>query len=107
LSHFASYNQSLTNLPRFEKIDFTISNSSETLITYPDGFDKDNTSVISLIVKTSNIVYHQIPIFTSNASYSGNSFMNQSVFYKDDGIHFYNAQSTYRGKSAVVRVMRF
>lgn len=99
--------QSLTNLPRFEKIDFTISNSSETLITYPDGFDKDNTSVISLIVKTSNIVYHQIPIFTSNASYSGNSFMNQSVFYKDDGIHFYNAQSTYRGKSAVVRVMRF
>lgn len=107
LFHFTSHNQSLTNLPRFEKIDFTISNSSETLITYPDGFDKDNTSVISLIVKTSNIVYHQIPIFTSNASYSGNSFMNQSVFYKDDGIHFYNAQSTYRGKSAVVRVMRF
>lgn len=104
---FTEVNQSLTNLPRFEKIDFTISNSSETLITYPDGFDKDNTSVISLIVKTSNIVYHQIPIFTSNASYSGNSFMNQSVFYKDDGIHFYNAQSTYRGKSAVVRVMRF
>lgn len=105
--HFTSHNQSLTNLPRFEKIDFTISNASETLIEYPDGFNKDNISVISLIIKTSNTVYHQIPIFNQNASYSDNSFMNQSVFYKNDGIHFYNAQSTYRGKSAVVRVMRF
>lgn len=100
-------NQSLTNLPRFEKINFTISNSSETVIDYPDGFNKDNTSVLSLIIKTSDVTYNQIPIFNQNASYHGNSFMNQSVFYKDDGIHFYNAQSTYRGKSAVVRVMRF
>lgn len=101
------WNQSLTNLPRFEKIDFKISNTSETLIEYPDGFNKNNTSVLSLIIKTSDVTYNQIPIFTQDASYHGNSFMNQSVFYKDDGIHFYNAQSTYRGKSAVVRVMKF
>ena len=100
-------NQSLTNLPRFEKINFTISNSSETVIDYPDGFNKDNTSVLSLIIKTSDVTYNQIPIFNQNATYSGNSFMNQSVFYKNDGIHFYNAQSTYRGMSAVVNVMRF
>lgn len=99
--------QSLTNLPHFEKIDFKISNTSETLIEYPDGFNKNNISVVSLIIKTSDTVYHQIPIFTQDASYHGNSFMNQSVFYKDDGIHFYNAQSTYRGKSAVIKVMRF
>ncbi len=105
--HFTSHNQSLTNLPHFEKIDFKISNTSETLIEYPDGFNKNNISVVSLIIKTSDTVYHQIPIFTQDASYHGNSFMNQSVFYKDDGIHFYNAQSTYRGKSAVIKVMRF
>lgn len=103
----AEINQSLINLPRFEKINFTISNSSETVIDYPDGFNKDNTSVLSLIIETSDVTYNQIPIFNQNATYSGNSFMNQSVFYKNDGIHFYNAQSTYRGMSAVVRVMRF
>ena len=107
LFHFTSHNQSLTNLPRFEKINFTISNSSETVIDYPDGFNKDNTSVLSLIIKTSDVTYNQIPVFNQNVTYSGNSFMNQSVFYKNDGIHFYNAQSTYRGMSAVVRVMRF
>lgn len=104
---FADVSQSLINLPRFEKINFTISNSSETVIDYPDGFNKDNTSVLSLIIETSDVTYNQIPIFNQNATYSGNSFMNQSVFYKNDGIHFYNAQSTYRGMSAVVRVMRF
>ena len=102
-----AYNKGLTYLPRFEKIDFTIANTSETLIEHPDGFNKDNISVISLIIKTSNTVYHQIPIFTQNTSYQSNSFMNQSVFYKDDGIHFYNAQSTYRGKSAVIRIIKF
>lgn len=107
ISSIKSRTTSLTNLPRFEKINFTISNSSETVIDYPDGFNKDNTSVLSLIIKTSDVTYNQIPIFNQNATYSGNNFMNQSVFYKNDGIHFYNAQSTYRGMSAVVRVMRF
>lgn len=99
-------NQKLNNIPIFKTINFTISNSAETVIDYPDGFNKDNTSVVSLIIKTSNATNNQIPTYNQNSTYGGNSFMNQSVFYKNDGIHFYNSTSSYRGMSGVIRVMK-